>query len=101
MFSETAGRTLEEIGAVFAAGDAFAAWKTSDCSLGRNTVAEVRDVDQGSEELIEKTKSPQALQTVRILGRLYVADDGECKSSNQRTYIYSEIMKTARQLMHV
>jgi MFS family permease len=42
MFPETAGRSLEEVEAVFNSGHTFAAWKLSDRSLGRKALSDIK-----------------------------------------------------------
>jgi hypothetical protein len=57
MFPETAGRTLEEVEAVFETGNVFTAWKSSDRNIGKKTLADV-STDKSSEEYVEKTRTP-------------------------------------------
>jgi MFS family permease len=52
MYPETAGRSLEEIEAVFEAGHVFSAWRLSERSIGQRDLGDVRKAgtDQSSEE---------------------------------------------------
>jgi hypothetical protein len=59
MFPETTGRTLEEIEAVFEDGNVFTAWRESDRSIGKKTLAEL-EADKRSEEFVEKAGTPPA-----------------------------------------
>jgi hypothetical protein len=58
MFPETTGRTLEEVEAVFEAGNTFTAWRGSDRAIGKKTLAELEG--KPSDEYIEKTGTPPA-----------------------------------------